>query len=101
MLFALVIFDYDGVLIDSLSHAISAGEEFCRSVAHDRVPTEEIIGSLEIMTYSEIARSIGLTPEQAERFSSHVFECFQNIVKENPDFIVNSVQGLVTLLNLE
>jgi phosphoglycolate phosphatase len=79
MSFALIIFDYDGVLIDSLSNAISAGEEFCRSVAHDRVPTEETIGSLENMTYPEIARSIGLPPEQAERFSSHVFQRFQDI----------------------
>ena len=79
MSFALIIFDYDGVLIDSLNHAIAVGEEFCRSISHNRVPTKETIGSLEIMTYSEIARSIGLPPEQVERFSSHVFERFQDI----------------------
>ena len=79
MSFALIIFDYDGVLIDSLSTAISAGEEFCRWAAHDRLPTVETIGSLEITTYSEIAHSIGLPPEQVERFSSHVFERFQDI----------------------
>ena len=79
MYFASIIFDYDGVLVDSLSEAISFGEEFCRSVAHDRVPTKEAIGSLEIMTYSEIAHSIGLPPEQAERFCRHVFERFLDI----------------------
>jgi len=79
MSFALIIFDYDGVLIDSLSNAISAGEEFCRALAHDRLPTAETIGSLETMTYAEIGRSIGLQPEQAERFSYHIFERFQDI----------------------
>jgi phosphoglycolate phosphatase len=79
MSFALIIFDYDGVLIDSLNHAISVGKEFCRLIAHDRVPTKETIGSLEIMTYSEIARSIGLPPDQVKRFSAHVFERFQDI----------------------
>ena len=77
MSFALIIFDYDGVLIDSLSTAISAGEEFCRWAAHDRLPTVETIESLEITTYSEIAHSIGLLPEQAERFSSYIFERFR------------------------
>jgi phosphoglycolate phosphatase len=79
MSFALIIFDYDGVLIDSLNHAISVGKEFCRLIAHDRVPTKETIGSLEIMTYSEIARSIGLPHDQVKRFSAHVFERFQDI----------------------
>ena len=31
------------------------------------------------MTYYEFARSVGLSPEQTERFSSHVFERFQAI----------------------
>ena len=79
MPFSLIIFDYDGVLIDSLGDAISVGGEFCRSISHDRLPTKEAIGALDIMTYYELARSVGLSPEQAERFSSHVFERFQAI----------------------
>lgn len=79
MSFSLIIFDYDGVLIDSLGDAISVGAEFCRSVSHDRVPTEETIEALDILTYDELARSVGLSPEQAARFSSHVFERFQAI----------------------
>jgi phosphoglycolate phosphatase len=76
-LFSLIIFDYDGVLADSLEHAILAAEEFCRSVSHDRAPTRETIGSLEIATYAEIARSVGLPLEHIERFCSYVFERFQ------------------------
>jgi phosphoglycolate phosphatase len=79
MSFSLIIFDYDGVLIDSLADAISAGREFCRAVSHDRMPTQESIGALEIMTYPAIARSVGLTPAQAEGFCSHVFQCFEAI----------------------
>ena len=68
MPFSLIIFDYDGVLIDSLADAISVGGDFCRSISHDRAPTEETIGALDIMTYDELARSIGLSPGQVERF---------------------------------
>ncbi len=79
MSFSLIIFDYDGVLVDSLGDAILIGAEFCRSVSHDRVPTKETIEALDILTYSELARSIGLSNEQAERFSLYVFERFQAI----------------------
>jgi HAD superfamily hydrolase (TIGR01549 family) len=79
MSFPLIIFDYDGVLIDSLDDAISIGAEFCRAVPHDRVPTKATIEALDTVTYDELARSVGLSNEQAERFSSHVFERFQSI----------------------
>jgi len=77
MSFSLIIFDYDGVLIDSLDDALSAGEEFCRSVSHNRLPTKKIIATLENMTYDEIGRSVGLSPKLAEEFSAHIFEHFQ------------------------
>ena len=80
MPFSLIIFDYDGVLIDSLADAISVGGDFCRSISHDRMPTKKAIGSLDIMTYDEgLACSVKLSPGQAERFSAYVFQRFQAI----------------------
>jgi phosphoglycolate phosphatase-like HAD superfamily hydrolase len=84
--FSLVIFDYDGVLADSLDQAILASGEFCRSVSHGRAPTKETIGALEIMTYPEIARSVGLPSEQVDRFSSYVFERFLEMSPSIPFF---------------
>ena len=77
MSFELIIFDYDGVLIDSMDDAVSAGEAFCQSISHNRLPTMETIVGLENMTYFELARSVGLPSEQVERFCSYVFERFQ------------------------
>ncbi len=74
--FELAIFDYDGVLVDSLEQALSVGCEYCRSVNHDRLPTEAIIGSLEKMTYFELARAIGLSEKGAERYSLYTFDRF-------------------------
>ena len=79
MTFSLIIFDYDGVLIDSLGDALAVGAEFCRSVSHDQMPTKEIIEALDNVTYYEIARTIGLSDEQADSYSSYVFERFQAI----------------------
>lgn len=77
--FSVIIFDYDGVLIDSLDDALSAGREFCHSVSHDRSLTRDTIKALENMTYYELARSVGFQDEQVERFAAYVFEQFQAI----------------------
>ena len=84
MPFDLTIFDYDGVLIDSLADAISAGSEFCRSMGHDRLPTEAVIRSLQKMTYFELARALGLPDHEAEQFSHHTFNRFQTIAPSMP-----------------
>jgi phosphoglycolate phosphatase len=77
--FDLAIFDYDGVLVDSLEEALSVGCEYCRSVNHDRLPTEAIIGSLEKMTYFDLARAIGLSEKGAERYSLYTFDRFRTM----------------------
>ena len=77
--FDLAIFDYDGVLADSLEEALAVGCEYCRSVNHDRLPTEAIIGSLERMTYFDLARAIGLSEKGAERYSLYTFERFRTM----------------------
>ncbi len=77
--FDLAIFDYDGVLVDSLEAALSVGCEYCRSVNHDRLPTEAIIGSLEKMTYFDLARAIGLSEKGAERYSLYTFDRFRTM----------------------
>jgi len=77
MPFVLNIFDYDGVLVDSLDDVVSASQAFCRSISHEHIPFKETIGTLETMTYPELARSVGLTPEQSELYAEYVFERFQ------------------------
>ncbi len=86
MSFSLIIFDYDGVLIDSLDNAISVGTEFCRSVSHNHTPTRETLEALDVATYDELARSLGLSNAQVERFCAYVFDRFQAISPTMPFF---------------
>jgi len=79
MSFSLIIFDYDGVLIDSLADAISVGTEFCHSISHERVPTKDIIEALDPATSDELARSIRLSDDRVDNFCSYVFDRFQAI----------------------
>ena len=77
MPFDLVIFDYDGVLVDSLDEVINVGQDYYRFIGHGRMLNKEIVTTLEPMTYEELARSIGLSPDQIEPFSAFVFNRLQ------------------------
>ncbi len=79
MPFVLNIFDYDGVLIDSLDDVITVSRNFCRSISHGHIPSKETISVLENMTYPGLANSVGLMNEQAKLFTEYVFERFQEI----------------------
>jgi len=86
MPFDLIIFDYDGVLVDSLDEVINAGRDYCRSIGHGRMLNKEIITTLEPMTYEELARAIGLTPGRIEPFSAFVFKRLQKADASTPFF---------------
>ncbi|MEN8243640.1 MAG: HAD-IA family hydrolase [Thermodesulfobacteriota bacterium] len=77
MPFDLTIFDYDGVLVDSLEEVIKASREVCRSMGHGCMLTREIVSTLEPMTYTQLARTIGLPPDRLEPFSEFVFTRLQ------------------------
>ena len=121
MSFTLIIFDYDGVLIDSLDNAISVGAEFCRSIPHNHMPTREtiepgdkakkILGACNYFGVDPgLARMIGDTVSDI-RYAKRAgvqsiavtwgWQSRDRLVKEDPDFIVNSVQELADLIESE
>ena len=86
MPFDLAIFDYDGVLVDSLDEVIKASREVCRSMDHDRMLNKEMIATLQPMTYGQLARTIGLPPDRMEAFSEYVFNRLQQADAAMPFF---------------
>jgi phosphoglycolate phosphatase len=93
MSFDLAIFDYDGVLVDSLDQVIEASREVCRSIGHECMLDKETIASLQPMTYTQLARSIGLPPDRMIAFSKDVFSRLQKADAAMPFF-----PGIETLL---
>jgi len=77
MSFDLAIFDYDGVLVDSLDEVVKAGNAFCRSIGHDCIVSPETVTTLQPMTYEQLARSMGLPPDRIEACSGFVFNKLQ------------------------
>lgn len=84
--FELAIFDYDGVLVDSLNGVIQAGRDFCRFDGHGCKPDREMITALHPMTYDQLARSIGLPLDRIEPFSAFVFSRLQQAGTSMPFF---------------
>lgn len=93
MPFDLALFDYDGVLVDSLDEVIKASRDVCRSMGHHCMLTREMVSTLEPMTYAQLARSIGLSPDRIEPFSEFVFNRLQQADAAMPFF-----PGIKTLL---
>ena len=48
--FELTIFDYDGVLVDSMEGVISAGQDYCRSIGHGCMLNKALVATLNPMT---------------------------------------------------
>ena len=94
MPFDLAIFDYDGVLVDSLDQVLKASEEVCRALGHHRTLDKETIATLQPMTYTQLARSIGMPPDRVEAFSEHIFKKLQQADEAMPFF-----PGIGTLLS--
>ena len=73
MPFDLNIFDYDGVLVDSLDEVVNAGNAFCQSIGHKSIVSKHMVTTLQPMTYGQLARSMGLPPERMEACSEFIF----------------------------
>ena len=76
--YGLTIFDYDGVLIDSLQQVLSVSAEFCHLIGHEPAPTKETIRKLDVMTYPELARAAGLSSRRIDAFTRYVFDRFRS-----------------------
>jgi len=86
MPFDLNIFDYDGVLVDSLDEVVDAGNAFCRSIGHQCIVSKHMVTTLQPMTYDQLARSIGLPPDRIEACSYFVFNRLQERGAATPLF---------------
>ena len=99
--FDLTIFDYDGVLVDSMEGVISAGQDYCRSIGHRCRLNKALVAALHPMTYDQLARSIGLPSDQIEPFSEFVFKRLQQTDASMPFFPgVKSMLRSLTFTNI-
>ena len=92
----LVIFDYDGVLVDSIDIVVAIVSQACREIGHSRFPTAADIEALENIAFEDLGRQIGIAETNLPQFGAHVFALLQKSEKI-PDIFPEIDQVIRTL----
>ena len=65
---ALVIFDYDGTLADTLYDLVRLGQEACNQLGVNHLVTKDDLGNLEVMSFSSYARACEVPEPLVDEF---------------------------------
>jgi len=65
---ALIIFDYDGVLADTLDDLLQSGQEACNKLGVDHLVNKEDINNLEVMSFASFGQACGVPEQLVDEF---------------------------------
>ncbi len=68
----LLIFDYDGTLVDSLDYNLTVVARVCRQIDHFRFPTAQDVENLENVSFEDIAKEIDLPENKISQLTRGV-----------------------------
>lgn len=90
---ALVIFDYDGVLADTLDDLIHFGQEACNQLGVNHVVTKEDLSNLEIMSFATYGRACEVPEPFIDEFVKISLRLFAE--KESPPAIFDGLHNVI------
>ncbi len=73
---ALIIFDFDGVLADTLDDLVSIAQAVCEELGIDRIVTPADLDSLETMSFVDYGRQLGVPSVLLDEFVSRCLKRF-------------------------
>lgn len=73
---AIILFDFDGVLADTLEDVLTFGREACAQVGFECSPTAADLEALDTMTVADFGRQLKLPPESIDEFSARYLQMF-------------------------
>ncbi len=82
----LILFDYDGVIVDSLMHNVKIARECSRPLGFDFFPPLDDIRNMDHMTFEDLGTLIGFKKAQNETFLRCVFDRLNARVEELSTF---------------
>jgi phosphoglycolate phosphatase len=95
---ALIIFDFDGVLADTLDDLIQFGQEVCDELGVKHVVKKDDLSNLEIMSFSSFGRACEVPENLVDKF---VQSCLQRFAeKKSPPAIFNGLSNIVRNLSV-
>ncbi len=90
---ALVIFDYDGVLADTLDDLIHFGQEACNQLGVKHVVTKDDLSNLEVMSFATYGRACEVPEPLIDEFVKISLRLFAE--KETPPAIFNGLSEVI------
>ena len=69
-----ILFDYDGVLVDSIAFNLKAVGAAAQTLGYNEVPSAEYCRDAECISFERWARSVGMTEDHMEQFVSDVHQ---------------------------
>ncbi len=90
---ALIIFDFDGVLADTLNDLIQFGQEVCDELGIKHTVNKDDLSNLEIMSFATFGRACEVPEHLVDEFVQRCLKRFAE--KESPPAIFNGLSDIV------
>lgn len=94
---ALIIFDYDGVLADTLDDLIQFGQEACNQLGVKHVVTKDDLSNLEVMSFATYGRACEVPENLVDEFVKICLKLFAE--KETPPAIFAGLSEVIRHLS--
>jgi phosphoglycolate phosphatase len=95
---ALIIFDFDGVLADTLDDLIQFGQEVCDELGVKHVVKKDDLSNLEIMSFATFGRACEVPENLVDVFVQSCLKRFAE--KKSPPAIFNGLSDVVRNLSI-
>ena len=90
---ALIIFDFDGVLADTLNDLIQFGQEVCDELGIKHVVNKDDLSNLESMSFASFGRACEVPEHLVDEFVQRCLKRFAE--KKSPPAIFNGLSNIV------
>ena len=90
---ALIIFDYDGVLADTLDDLLQFGQEACNRLGVNHFVTKDDLSNLEVMSFATYGRACEVPEQLVDEFVKICLSLFSD--KKSPPAIFAGLSGVI------
>jgi len=95
---ALIIFDYDGVLADTLDDLLQIGQEACSQLGVKHVVTKDDLNNLEVMSFATYGRACEVPEHLVDKFVKICLNFFAE--KKSPPAIFTGLSNVIRYLSV-
>jgi len=95
---ALILFDFDGVLANTLDDMLNFAQAVCAELGVDRVPTPADLDALETMSFVEYGQQLGVPLPLVDEFVSRCLKRF--IERPHPPKIFDGMTEVIKQLSI-